>query len=383
VIGCHWLIAISLMAPGGDSSDAPEPAYTPHQGFTLRQGDSELRIKLRGQFRYSQPFVADPVSETDFLGDDAHLFEVNRARMKVGASHDALAIAMEYALRAGTLLTLEANYTIAPWLKLRGGQWKVRYSRERVVSSAKQQLVDRSIANRAFTLDRQQGVSIFGGFGSDTDFQYWFSVLMGTGRVASIPIRANPMLLARLQWNAAGGGVPFVSSDTELSQELQLSIAVAAATFQSRYTRYSTAGGGQLTSFGFDDASYRVHQALLESAARWKGLSWQQELHAKLVRNRDTGRETVLFGGYGAIGFFPHAAWDAVPKALEFAVRYASVGELRELRSFTHEGSTALNWFFAGHANKLTAELSLFDVSADRALEVEGWRFRLQWEVAL
>ena len=61
------------------------------------------------------------------------------------------------------------------FLKMKVGQWKAHYNRERVISSGKQQLVDRSLINRAFTLDRQVGLSLYGrlkGVGL-ADFNYW------------------------------------------------------------------------------------------------------------------------------------------------------------------------------------------------------------------
>jgi hypothetical protein len=47
-------------------------------------------------------------------------------------------------------------------------------------------MMDRSIIHRPFTLDRQQGVAIYGRLqgGGMGDFNYWFSVLTGNGRGA-------------------------------------------------------------------------------------------------------------------------------------------------------------------------------------------------------
>ena len=46
------------------------------------------------------------------------------------------------------------------WGGIRVGQWKVDLNRERVDSSGRQQFVERSIANRVFTMDRQVGISL-------------------------------------------------------------------------------------------------------------------------------------------------------------------------------------------------------------------------------
>ena len=40
------------------------------------------------------------------------------------------------------------------FFKIKIGQWKAYYNRERIISSGKQQMTDRSIITRPFTLDR-------------------------------------------------------------------------------------------------------------------------------------------------------------------------------------------------------------------------------------
>lgn len=46
------------------------------------------------------------------------------------------------------------------------------------------------------------------------------------------------------------------------------------------------------------------------------------------------------------------------------------------------EYSLTVNWFFKGHLNKLTSDLSYFKLEERGRGEREGWRFRLQWDVS-
>ena len=47
------------------------------------------------------------------------------------------------------------------------------------------------------------------------------------------------------------------------------------------------------------------------------------------------------------------------------------------------ETTIAFNWFFKGHKNKLTSEVSYFSFQ-DKTLPLEqGWRFRIQWDISL
>jgi len=40
------------------------------------------------------------------------------------------------------------------------------------------------------------------------------------------------------------------------------------------------------------------------------------------------------------------------------------------------------DWFFSGHRNKLTAEVSYFDFQANPERQIEGFRFRIQWDIS-
>jgi hypothetical protein len=185
--------------------------------------------------------------------------------MKVGghASSSKFKYYLEYELAAGLLLDYRVMYEITPWLNFKIGQWKAQYSRERIISSGKQQLVDRSILNYAFTLDRQQGASLFGridGKGA-LDFNYWISSFMGTGRGANTNDDKNMLWMGRWQWNPFGEPVGFQGSDIERHQRFIMSMTLAGATNKTQYTRFSTAGGSQLP--GFEEgvpSQYRINQ---------------------------------------------------------------------------------------------------------------------------
>ncbi len=88
-------------------------------------------------------------------------------------------------------------------LNLKVGQWKTFYNRERVISSGKQQLADRSIITRPFTVDRQQGISLFGRIFPETlaDITYHLSVLTGSGRGNFENDDDDFMYVGRFQWN--------------------------------------------------------------------------------------------------------------------------------------------------------------------------------------
>ena len=329
-----------------------------------------------------------PVSFDDYTGTRRTSLEVNRARFKVGGHGFGTRVRyyLEYELAASNLLNFEVMLQHSPALRFRVGQWKAQYGRERVTSSGRQQLADRSLINRYFTIDRQQGVSLYGRLaeGGSRDLQYWLSVFTGMGRGGRTNDDHALMYMGRLQWNPLGRSVPFVGSELSRTAAPTLSLAIAATTNRSPCTRFSQDGCGSLDRFpDMDDGRYRVHQALAETAFLWRGLSWAQELHWKEVRDETTSSVTRLGGNYVQLGDFPAAAWSAVPQPLEIAARWAVYRPDLDARGNRHdELSLAANWFFHGHDNKLTAEVSwlVLDLRASDRLE-EGARFRVQWDV--
>jgi phosphate-selective porin len=359
------------------------------KGFELETADGRflLQLQARLQFRVSYPFDSDPVTFEAFTGQDDLSFAVRRARLKVGghAFEPWLEYYFEYELASAALLNFEAKVEKLKALSLHVGQWKVEYNRERMISSGKQQTADRSILTYPFTIDRQQGVSLYGRLqaGGAADFSYWAGVFSGDGRGEKAD-DGVPMWTGRLQWNAFGRPVPFQGSDLDRSTAPALIVAVAGATNRSPYTRFSQSGGGELPGFEEGVAGqYRVNQAVLETAFMWRGLSWQQELHWKEIDDTVNGGTTTLTGNLVQLGYFFGEILPFVPSPLELAGRYAVYDPDRDLADDDRrEFTVAANWFFHDHLNKLTAEISYLDYELGAA-ERDGTRFRLQWDVSL
>jgi len=355
--------------------------------FNSKDGNYLLQIQFRGQLRMAYPTDSDPIELSDFQEEQLYM-RINRARMKFGghAFNPHLKYYLEYDVFGGNLLDFRLMIDKLPYLKVKVGQWKSYFTRERVISSGKQQTVERSIINRPFTIDRQQGISFYGrlkGSGM-ADFNYWVSMFMGTGRGARDNDDKHPMFLARWQWNFMGESLAFSGSDIKYHEKFAAILAVAGVTNRSPFTRFSTAGGGQLE--GFEDGvagQYRVNQLLIETAWKYRGLSWQQEFHLKQIRDKVNFTENTLDGNLIQLGYFPHYVWDKVPKKLEVYARHAFYDPDIEIDSdFQQEISTGINWFFKGHLNKLTAEYSYLSYSLDTDQLQSGSRVRLQWDVS-
>jgi len=342
-------------------------------------------LGLRFQPRYSNR-TDEPLISDDLRNKGTEDFVFNRARYKIGAGVGMhLTFYHEYDLRNGKLLDLRGTWKPVPWLNLRAGQWKPEFNRERVDSSGKQQFVERSITNYWFTIDRQKGVMASGRFakGRRADSSWWLGVLNGNGLNTSGG-GGKPMWLGRYQWNFNGEVLPFSQSALKRYSPGRGSLALAAVSNTSAHTRFSSSGGGQLPGFSEGvDNQYRTEQLMQEFAWQHDGLSVQQEFHFKKITDRINGGSVHLKGAYLAAGWFPATRFLSWPEPLEFAARVAIVKPYSDAKLNTNkEFSLAANWFFNGHRNKLTTDVSRLRIS-DVKGEAQDWRFRLQWDISL
>lgn len=356
------------------------------RGIFIESADGNFRTSLqfRLQFRASHPYDPDPDQDLDFDAPSATQTEIRRARFKVDGHGFSpwLRYYMEYDVGISRLLNFEVKVEKSEKFRFKVGQWKAFYTRERVVSSGRQVTVDRSLINRPFTIDRQQGVSFYGrlGAGTTADVNYWVSAFTGVGANQRRNDDNKMMYMGRLQWNPFGRVVDFRGSDLARSDEAALSIAVGGVTNSSPCTRFSGSGCGQLVGYNAGD-EYRINQAMFETAFKYRGFSWDQEFHWKSIENKTTAEETELLGNYAMVGYFPGQVIESFPDPLMLGMRWSlfrpddAVNDA-DWSEFTVAGT----WFFNGHDNKLTAEYALF-TAKDPLTSSSGSRWRLQWDI--
>jgi phosphate-selective porin OprO/OprP len=377
------VLAQQALSASAEASADPVFSYGPRGlQYASADGNNFLWFGVRLQTRYSnQKILTDETPGAPL--DEGSDIVLNRGRLKLGGHliRPAFTVYSEYDFTVNRLLDLRATYQFTDWLSIRAGQWKSEYNRERIDSSGAQQFVERSVVTPWFTIDRQKGLMASGRFGKGQpyDSSYWFGRVSGAGRGGDLD-DADGFWVGRYQWNFTKTVLPFSQSDITRRKPAG-SVAAAFVKGKSAYTSFSSAGGGQLP--GFTDGlpgQYQIEQFMLETAYQSGGLSWQQELHWKRVNDRVNAKSQRLVGIYLQTGYFFHERWQGFPEPLELAVRYTYVDPNRELKSdYIREGTIVANWFFNGHRNKLTADLSR--VRRNLAPETDSYALlRLQWE---
>ena len=360
-------------------------SYGP-DGLVIGSGDGNYRaeIRFRLQLRGVLGDDEDPIEPGDFDDPDRVSLLVRRARFKLkgNAIRPWIDYELEYDFVATRLLNYAVTFGLHPWLKLEVGQWKADFNRERRDSSGDQQFAERSIVNDPFTVDRQQGVMLTGRVlpGKLPDSTYYAALFTGMGRGGGENDDTHPMWMLRYQWNVFGRELPFEQSDVEGRKKPAASLAVATLGNRSPFTAFSSSGGGELPGFAPGAAGqYSVRQWVEEAALHYRGFSLQHELHWKRVSDNVTGRVQSLRGSYVQAGCFVYRPEAGKPRGLELAARWAfvdpdtSVGEDRR-----EELSGAANWFFRGHSNKLTFDVSRLTLEQAAAPTLVSYRARLQ-----
>jgi len=307
--------------------------------FETRDGNWRTDLQWRAQTRFTTPFRSDPRQVSSFNAQEQSNFEARRLRMKVGGHgfRPWLQYYFELDLQPARNVdqsNSDANTRVLDWRidiakwdwgGIRVGQWKIDLNRERVDSSGRQQFVERSIANRVFTIDRQVGVQLRGHLFKDTpaDMRYFAGVFNGEGRGVN-NTDDNMMYMGRLQWNFLGRDLSWRQTDVEFTELPTGSFALAGATTTGSCTRWSSSGCGNLDGFEKPvDAApdqYEIDQMVQEFAFKYRGFSAQQEHHVKKIRDTVTGIRSELTGGYVQAGYFFHHLFPSIPAPLRHVI---------------------------------------------------------------
>ena len=171
--------------------------YKPGKGVVMASEDGlfSLALGLRGMFLYQlnhdpNAQAPDPSATQAIMIRRARVTMVghmwhpkNKYKVELALSPKDMATNADSVLTQTPLLTWKNTFAQLRDLEVSVGQYKVPFSRERVVSSSKLVAVDRSAVNKVFNLDRDIGIDIgsadLGGAGL---FQYNLGVYGGEGR---------------------------------------------------------------------------------------------------------------------------------------------------------------------------------------------------------
>lgn len=264
------------------------------------------------------------------------------------------------------------------------GQGKLPGNRQRVISSGNQQFPDRSIANAAFTLDRDVGLFAYWTIpAGGQQFQVKGAITTGEGRN---PVVGNNGLCytGRFEWLPLGAfrnNGDFSEGDLEMEPRPRLSLAAGYS-----YNDMARRTGGQLGAELF--APTDIGTFIADMVLKWQGWALSSEFFQRdsdaPITTSSTGAVRFVTTGQGLnTQLSKH-----FPSHWELASRYTLVrptGEVALLRARAEEALLGVNRYLNGHRIKLQWYAGYRWMRGDAALSAPGnsWTTMFQIEFGI
>lgn len=391
--------------------------FKPGTGLVLTSEDGRFMFapRLRVQMRYQ--------FDADGTGDDtefSHIYQIRRARLQFKAhafnKHNKMKAEFAFSprdlsindagvVRRSPLLTWYAEFDYLRDFTVRMGQYKIPYSRQRVISSGDLELVDRALTQGEFNHDRDIGIDFrskdVGGWGGR--LRYYAGVYMGEGRDfgdrnGTLDFKMH--YLGRVEVLPMGKFKDYKEADIERTPTPKLSLGMAYA-----YHDDSQGLRGVLGTTPDDEGTTDYHSMTADYMFKFKGFSSSGEFH---WRNGDRNPGDAMIedpmdptgtipapvtAARNGWGFFVQGGYMIPRIPLQIGARYSNIrglgtddpGDLVNTGGFTSLGDKdelggGISYYFAGHPLKLQADY--FHTWEDRDFSAANDGLRIQLQLA-
>jgi polyhydroxyalkanoate synthesis regulator phasin len=313
----------------------------------------KLNVNLQGLFNY------------DWLegSPDKTTFRVRRARLI--PSGNAFYPWLKYYVQ----LTLEDNVnlrdayveaTYFKWLAPKLGQFKVPFDREFLTSAFNLQLIDRSIANNEFSVQRDVGLQVSGQPIGEL-LEYRLGVFNGSG-ANQVNVDRDFMYIGRLVFTPFGP-VPYSQAAVGKPDKPLLAVGVAGALMPSLNPGERKSLAGVLGNTQIIPVRSDVIQFTSDIAFQYQNFSFEGAYYFRTI----DPKEPTNFGKENAYGFFVQGGYFLIPKHLEVAARYSFVNPDNPIKiedDKKKEITAGISYYFAGHPLKIQGNYSFFQTEA-------------------
>ena len=293
-----------------------------------------------------------------------------------------------------------ARFQWAKWAEfnVNVGQAKVPYNYQQLVSSGRQQFVDRSTVDAVFNQSFGKGLWFSGVIGGDTPWiKYWAGVFNGRLRAENDfrnndraivsdafsngpgAVDAELMPALRLETHPLGNVADDMTDfrDREASKKILFSVGVAVNWFISRFTNTALRPTGASAGSGRSRTGQDTISLTVDGHFRFYGLSVNIEWHHRhtefhnfgplegngITRNRNRPGDLTDNGFLIEVGFF------ILPKQLDVGVRFAMVdsdefwlngsqNKPNGIRPDNTEIGLVVGYYLAGHSLKIQADFT-------------------------
>lgn len=280
-------------------------------------------------------------------------------------------------------------YEVTPRWTIGMGQTKLPGNRQRVNSSGDLQLVDRSIVNATFNVDRDFGIQTFynGDFGGRLAYVLRGAISSGEGRNSVLPGNglAYTGRFELLPFGKFEGGGDYFEGDLMREERVKLSLA---GTYS--YNHQARRSGGQLGKELFENRD--ITNYMFDMLWKYRGWAWASEF---LHRSADS---PITYGDFDDSGKRPFAyVYNGhginsqlsyiFPSNYELVGRYSQVrpqGEVKTIEDYVQQYTVGVTKYIRGHRLKLQTDLTYETrKNLDTNAFGDNWQLRMQVELGI
>lgn len=367
-----WLLAACflLFSPDVYAESEQEP-------WTIKKPSSGVRVGAHHpQFGLSISARVQARYVLENKGDELlHEFQIRRLRVKLNGhvfgkdNRFYIQLGMSPHDMTGGLLSEEGSPRRVPvrdariefhqldWAQIWVGQMKVPFSRERLISDAYLDVIDRSLLNREFNMDRDIGVQIqatgLGGL-----FGYSVGVFSGQGRNTYDLSKVAASFVTRLQFHLFGA--PDLKTQGDLQRSIRPGASLGAA-----YSYQSAAPGDQgiFGSRPTDGGTTRIEQATADLVFKWQGCAFEAATTFRRGMRQIDDLETVPDPARNGWGYLLQLGYLLPKTRLELVSSFSKVAPLFDKHTPTTlepaaELSGTINYYLGGHDLKLQLDFT-------------------------
>lgn len=287
-------------------------------------------------------------------------------------------------------------------LEIRGGNWKVPFSRSREESARRFQFTERSVANLFFDIGRSVGVSVLGerdSSGIPIRFETAMMNGLNTGRDSTLSgadLDANLAWSGRCSADVLGDfgvdGEPDLDWRTTPAWRLGAGVALTTVdrNGQAEFMRSRVVSSGERISDLLPDSVSQYDIGLFTLDSHWKYRGWSLILeHHWRTHSSFRGGDIPTLIDRGVVvqtGYF------IVPHKFELLSRWSTIsgdsGTLGGRNEHTKEIAGGFAWYIRGHDLKFNLDVARIDgvpVNSPRLNLLPGdygWLMRTQFQFA-
>jgi hypothetical protein len=362
------------------AAEGPEilAGYDKSEGFFLKSSDDLFLLKVSGRLQARYTYKGrDPrgndADTPEEEGRDSSFFELERAR--VTFSGNVLHPTLQYNLTLDGDTDGESSvdaidayiyFQLARFMESEEdifsigiGQWKPHFLRQEATSSGRLQMVDRSLANEFFNIDRNLGIWANGGTGP-----IWYEVAVTNGfdsvGVEGDDVDQIPAFIAKLDFTLVGENEmgKYQEGNTKCSEDPLFVVGFSGATDYSNGTNISAVAG---------DAQWTAYQFAIDTLFRWSIFSLQAEYMGRWLRYHNAAALGFASGSQYAHGFYIQGGIFLIPSTLELAARASAIWSDDPVFGGSGvEAGPGFNWYISkSHKIKWQTYVVYFDVSDD------------------